>query len=239
MNESRRRKWWPVAIVVALSALGLLLALLPVNRSIEVSEELTFQLPDAYPRVRAVLVRKDATRAILEHKGMRLLDEQIRGVQLDTSRDSRPLLNAILGNSQSELQADKLITVEVNDPYANTDQLELLQTAVVEPQQMHVETRSTGRRGNILFYESSLRANPDGNETSMTLKLAMGLQIRVPWVFSWRAPIDAKASAQQQLEEQRDALLSLVAKSATEKVILPELGHRNSDGKMNPSLAER
>ncbi len=126
MNGIQRRSRWPIVTIVGLAIFALIMAFRPVNRALEVREELSFKVPDAYPRVRAVLVRKDATRAILEHKGMRLLDEQIRAVQVDTSQDARPLLNAILGNSQTELHAEKLITVEVNDPYASTDQLELI-----------------------------------------------------------------------------------------------------------------
>ncbi len=96
MNDIGRRNWWPIVTIVGLAIFALIVAFRPVNRALEVREELSFKVPDAYPRVRAVLVRKDATRAILEHKGMRLLDEQIRAVQVDTSQDARPLLNAIL-----------------------------------------------------------------------------------------------------------------------------------------------
>lgn len=229
MSVSRWRIKWPVVAIISLAAVALWLAFRPVHRSVEVSEQIAFRIPDAYSRVRAVLVRKDATRAILEHAGMRLIDQQIRGVQVDASQDRRPLLHAVLGNSQSELNAEKLITVEVTDPYASTDRLELLQTAVIEPEQLRVDTRSTGRRGNLTHYETSLHANSDGVDTAMTLTLAMGLQIEVPWVFSWRVPADAQLSAQQQLQGQRDAILSLMAKSANEAIILPELGHDEVD----------
>ncbi len=215
-------QWAAIAVLVGIVVLFLVIGLRPVDRTIAVSHSLEFKVPETFARVRAVLVRKDATKAILEHRGMRLLNVQLRSAQLDTSQDDRPLINALLGQSQSELNAEKLVTVEVTDSHAGTAELQLLQIAEAGPEKLDVVTQATHPQGNIQRYETHLLATPTGTQTSMSLDLVMEIRIRVPWLFTWRAQSEADWSAEQQLQEQRVSLTQLIAESADEAIVLPE-----------------
>ncbi len=118
MSNKSKSKIWIIATtfaVIVTAAAGFWF-LSPVTVVADVTASREFQADCQYSVFRQILVRTNATKAIVENGGMELLSEETKNVQLDTSADRRPLLNAIRGKSKSELDAVKIITVKLTDP---------------------------------------------------------------------------------------------------------------------------
>ena len=92
-------------VVILALAGGAVWAFTPIPVTAEAQQQREFQVDCQYPKFRQIMVRKNATRAIVENGGMQLKSEQLGDVQLDLSADDRPILNAIRGKSRAEVAA--------------------------------------------------------------------------------------------------------------------------------------
>lgn len=186
----------------------------------------TFTIECDFDRFRQIMVRKNSTAAIVSHSGMKLLNEQIQDVDLDTSKDDRPLLNAIRGKTKSELSAIRLLTVELNDPFLEANELHLRQVADIQPQQMDVKTASTGPAGKLQSYSTTLHAEPQAESTSVTISVDMQVRVKVPKLFTGRADAQVQQAAVDAIHGQQQAMTQFIAEHADERLILPELGDK-------------
>jgi len=187
-------------------------------------QEKSFVVDCDFAKFRQIMVRKNATAAIIGRSGMTLLDEKIQDVQLDTSGDDRPLLNAILGRSKSDLTAIKQITVKLDDPAIDADKLVLRQQATIQPDLMNVVTKSKEPSGNLESYETTLEAQPSGDRTEVKLMVALSVRVKLPKMFTSRADTQVQRSALDAVTEQERSITAFIAQYADERLILPELG---------------
>ncbi|KAA5542791.1 hypothetical protein FYK55_13900 [Roseiconus nitratireducens] len=194
----------------------------PVEHSAEGSDQREFQVQCDFARFRQILVRKNPTKAIVAHGGMELISESIEGLNVDTSQDDQPLLNAIRGQSRTEVDATKTLTVHVNNPQIESTDLVLRQHADIDQDRVRVETRSTDPQGSIQRYETTLEAVPDADGTRVSLSVQMVITVRVPRLFTGTADREVQRSAETGLAEQQDALTALVEKYASDLLMLPE-----------------
>lgn len=84
MNPSNRKSkilWVSVGLAVVLAA-GVVWLFYPVQEDVSASGRGRFVVEADYHKVRAILVRRDATRAIVEHSGVELLDDRIAAFEL-------------------------------------------------------------------------------------------------------------------------------------------------------------
>ncbi|WP_146459240.1 hypothetical protein [Rubripirellula tenax] len=214
-----------VAVVVVLLTLAAIIVpqLIPKPYVATASQQRQFTLNCDFAKFRQIMVRTNATKAIVNRDGMELINESIEELNLDSSKDERPLLNAILGKSKSELDAIRTITVSVNDPYAKVDQLKLRQVADIDTDQMNVNTAAIGRQGNIHDYATTLTASRDGNETKVELTLDMKIELSLPSMFRGRADTQVADTATNALADQEAAITELVIENADKALILPKL----------------
>jgi len=187
-------------------------------------QEESFVVDCTFSKFRQIMVRKNATAAIIGQSGMTLLDEKIQDVQLDTSGDDRPLLNAILGRSKSGLTAIKQITVKLDDPAIDADKLVLRQQANIQPDVMNVVTKSKAPAGNLESYETTLEARPNGDRTEVTTMVALSVHVKLPKMFTSRADTQVQRSAIDAVTEQARSIKAFIAEHADERMIVPELG---------------
>ncbi len=186
----------------------------------------TFTLDCDFDRFRQIMVRKNATAAIVGHSGMKLLDERVQDIALDTSMDDRPLLNAIRGRSKSELSAIKLLTVRLDDPTLEADELVLRQVADIEPGRIDVVTKSTGPAGRLESYTTTLHAEPDAQTTKVTVTVGLTVRVEVPKLFVSRADDRVQQAADDAISGQQEAMKQFIIQHADERLILPELGNQ-------------
>lgn len=194
-----------------------------VHYTASASENAEFELACDYSQFRQIMVRKNATQAIVNHGGMELIESSIRQVKIDASKDDRPLLNAIRGISKTELDATKTITVRIaNDQIAAQD-LTLRQDIQVENDKLAVETESIGPQGDFQSYRSTLVATPVGNQTRVQLSVDMKINVTAPRLFSRTADSRVQSAAKQALGDQQTAITQLVAANAGKVIVLPDL----------------
>jgi hypothetical protein len=215
------------AIVALLLIVGMTLAFLSLS-SVEHlasgSAEQTVVVDCEFDKFRQIMVRKNATAAIVSQSGMTLIDESVEDLQVDTSQDDRPLLNAIRGRSKTEVQAVKKLRVSLNDPHIEADELTLRQHADVRPESVHVVTESIAAAANLESYRTTLDARPSGAQTEVNVSVELDVRLTVPKAFTGRADREVQQSAVDAVSEQASSLQRFVAEHAGERFVLPELG---------------
>jgi len=180
-----------------------------------------FSVDCDFKKFRQIMVRKNAAEAIISAGGMKLINQSLDDVSIDTSNDDRPILNAIRGRSQSELSAVKQLTVQINDPSVDADRLTLKQAANVQESSMSVETKSIAPAAQLKSYRTTLDAESSGNSTNVRLTVEMVLDLKVPAMFTDRADREVQSSAEQALKSQEQAMKTFVEKHKDKRLILP------------------
>lgn len=211
------------ACLLAVFAIGLW-QLSEVSRAITGSSEREFAIDVEFEQFRKIMVRKDATGAVIGHSGMKLLKQKLQGVTIDASADRRPILNALRGKSESDLSATKQIVVRLEDPALKADELSLTQRAQVEPNALRVVTTANQATGNLEAYETTLRAVPQGNQTRVDLTVNQTVRVEVSWLFLSVAERRVQRAADDALAEQEQAIKDFVSRYADQVIILPEFG---------------
>ena len=169
------------------------------------------------------MVRKNATAAIVGHSGMTLLSEKVQDIELDTTRDDRPLLNAIRGKSKSEVKAIKIITVGLDDPTLEASELVLRQVANIHTSEIDVTTQATGPAGRLEQYSTTLNAQPDSQGTQVTISVEMRVRVKVPMLFVSRADVRVQQAADAAINGQTAAIKQFIIENADQRIILPDL----------------
>ena len=137
---------------------------------------------------------------------MQLVTEEVLDLKLDLSHDRRPLLNALLRQSQSEVTSRKRLVVAVNSEEINAKNLELIQDAEITPQSMSVSTASTGPAGDLMSYRTVLHAEPIGNATKVRVTTEIEIEKQLSKMFHSTAKSRLAATTQAAVEEQLAAL---------------------------------
>ncbi len=189
--------------------------------------ERTFVLNCQFAKFRQIMIRKNATAAIVSAGGMRLIDEQVEGISLDTSKDDHPILSAIIGKSKAEVAADKTLTVELNDPNIDASELRLKQQAVIDESSMSVETSSIAPAGQLRNYKTTLEARETDRQTTVTIRIEMQIDVQLPIFFTRKADERVTESAERALAEQETSIEAFVDRFANSKVIIPDFPGKN------------
>lgn len=168
------------------------------------------------------MVRKNATNAIVAHSGMKVIEERIQDVEIDTKGDTRPILHALVGKSQSDLWARKLIVVRVHDPEIHAEQLEMTQSADIQADSMEVQTISNRAAGNLKKYETFLKATAQRHETTITVKVNLQIEVIVPKLFVANADQRVQKAADKATREQRAAIEDFIQDHAGAVIVMPE-----------------
>lgn len=182
----------------------------------------SFTLPCSFSRFRQLMVRKQPTREIVAHGGMKLIDETVQDLKVDHSLDDRPLLNAIRGKSKIQLDAVRTLTVELKDPHLENEQLTLNQIVDIDADRLQVRSTSVGEQQSIKAYETTLDAAPVGDQTEIVLTVEMTIEIQVPRAFTGTADHRIAAAAEKALADQQSGITQFVIDHADESLIMPE-----------------
>ncbi len=210
-------------MIAAILVMFALLPMLRVEHLATAHSEQVFNVECDFAKFRQIMVRKNATAAIVGHAGMTLLDEKIQGMTLDTSADDRPLLNAIRGKSKSAVTAVKQLTVKLDDPMLEADRLVLTQDADVAETRIQVQTVSDAPAGRLESYATTLAAESDGTGSRVTVTVDMNVRVKVLMFFTGIADQRVQAAADGAVNEQAAAIEQFIGKHAHEMFILPEL----------------
>lgn len=186
-------------------------------------ESMRFVVDCDYEKFRQIMVRKNASETILNRGGMALVEEDVLDVNIDASGDDRPLLNAIRGKSQSEVEAVKELTVRLTDPAIDAERLVLRQKADITAERMSVRTTSKQAAGNLESYLTTLDAEPVSGGTEVTLVVSMDVRVQVPKMFTSRADSKVQQAAVDAVAEQAESIKAFIAEHADKRLILPEL----------------
>tara|TARA_R110002049_G_scaffold285698_1_gene466758 strand:+ start:172296 stop:173033 length:738 start_codon:yes stop_codon:yes gene_type:complete len=225
LTETRRHKRFTVALIATLLVTAVALGywmLKPVEHLASGAQQSTFVIECEFDKYRQIMVRKNATKAIVGNSGMELIEEKIQDVEIDASADDRPLLNAIRGKSKTELSAVRLLTVSLNDPQLESDRLVLKQHADIRPEAMHVRTKSIKPAGRLQSYQTELTAVPHSGGTEITLNVSLEVRLNVPKLFTSRADAEVQQAAIDAITDQEESITQFVAEHADARIILPE-----------------
>ncbi len=199
-----------------------------VSHSSPGTSQRTFEVPVDFSKFRQIMVRKQATAAIVSHGGMQLLEEKLQGINVDTSGDGRPILNALRGHSQAELAATKQLLVSLDDPSLEADQLSLTQRADIRANSMLVRSAANQPAGNLEDYSTTLAAQPAKGATQVTVSVDMRVLVKVPKLFVGRADARVQQAAEQATSEQQAAIEQFINQHAGDLIVLPELKGQSS-----------
>lgn len=180
--------------------------------AVRVEADRKFALDVDIDTFRQILVRTNATAAIIQHGGMELVNETTEAVDIDLSNDSRPLRNFLRGKSKANVSATKHLTLRINDPQLNATELLLSQNCNIQPEKIHIVTSSEQPAGELSAYNTILEAVKAGNRIEVTLSMEMTVVVRVPRVFLPQAEARVQQAAEKAMEEQEAAIRSLVTK---------------------------
>lgn len=223
--KAARFAFWLSVGAVVLLAIGVgVWQMTSVSLAAKGTSQRSFVIDTEFDKFRKIMVRKNATAAIIAHSGMQLLDEQLQGVAIDTTEDDRPILNALRGKSQADLAATKQIVVSLKDPALNADRLSLTQQANIELDRLHVRTTASQAAGNLEAYETTLTAVPDGDKTKVSLTIDQIVRVTVPKLFQSQAESRVQEAADKATREQEKAIQQFVAQFANQAIILPKFG---------------
>ena len=212
--------WWlGIAITggIGIAAWGLSRS----EHSLHGVAERSFTMDIDFDKFRQILVRTDATAAILEHGGMKLIDEKTDAVDIDLSNDSRPLRNALRGKSKANVSAIKRLTVQLNDPQVNATELLLRQDCQINQDSIQIHTVSDQPAGELKAYNTTLDSVRASHGTEVKLSMAMTVDVLISRIFLSQAEARVKKAAEKSLEEQESAIRSLVSSFDGKVLILP------------------
>ena len=213
MVKSKRRGAVAIAWWVGLACVGGIGAFLGFSSTkipVSVKAERKFHLPIDMDTFRQILVRTKATEAVVNHGGMKLLEETTESVDIDLKNDSRPLRNFLRGKSKANVSATKHLRVQLNDPQINANELLLTQDCRIQPENIRVVSTADGPSGDLKAYSTTLEATKGETGTDIVLCIEMTVDVRVLWVFQSQAQIRVEQAANKTLEDQEASLRSLV-----------------------------
>lgn len=195
----------------------------PVDHVSQGSSRREFTMEVDFDKFRQIMVRKNATEAIVAHSGMQLLEELVDDVSVALPQQERPILNAILGQANANLSAKKRIIVSVDDPAIGVDKLTLHQTVDIQPDSMDVQSNATEPVGNLQAYATRLRASKAAGGTKVELAIDQTIRVKVPRIFGSAADRRVQKAADNSTAEQEQAIRDFIAKFENEVIVLPEL----------------
>ncbi len=223
-SSVRRSSVWIWLVALSLLAFGAIgIAMWPVDHISQGSSRREFTMEVDFDKFRQIMVRKNATEAIVAHSGMQLLEELVDDVSVAVPQQERPILNAILGQANANLSAKKRIIVSVDDPAIGVDKLTLHQTVDIQPESMDVQSNATEPVGNLQAYATRLRASKAAGGTKVELAIDQTIRVKVPRIFGSAADRRVQKAADNSTAEQEQAIRDFIAKFENEVIVLPEL----------------
>lgn len=182
-----------------------------------------FTLNVDFVKFRQIMVRKNATQAIVAHSGMKLIEERVNDLSVEVPRQKRPILKALLGNANADLAASKQITVSLEDPQLNAKQLTLNQLVDIHPDYMEVHSESSEPAGNLKYYATRLRASDYEGGTKVELTIDQKVDVKVPKLFIAEADRKVQQAADESTTQQEQAIRAFITQFQDEVIVIPEL----------------
>lgn len=213
-----------IGVLVVVAVVGAALFFSSVSHLASGQHETTITIDVDFDKFRQIMVRKNATAAIVEQSGMEVLDEQIHDLDVDTSDDDHPLLNAIRGKSKSKVDGIKQLTVRLDDPAIDADELVLRQVISIRPDSMEVSSTSKSPAGNLEDYQTKLKAWAEDGSTIVELTTSLKVRVEIPSVFTSRADSEVRKSAEDAVKQQAESIRRFIAEHADKRMIFPDLG---------------
>jgi len=228
MNVKKKTKgsttvWLALLIASLLIAGGVCWSLWPVNHTASGTSQRDFTIDVDFDKFRQIMVRKNATEAIVAHSGMKLLNEKVVDLSIDLPKQKRPILNALLGRSKAELTASKQITVSLASPDIAAQELTLNQHSQIDAEQMDVISEASEPAGNLTAYSTRLHATKRDAGTKVELTIAQTVNVRVAKIFVAEADRRVRQSAAKSTEEQEKAIRAFIGSYQNDAIILPDL----------------
>ena len=220
-NSSTQRVAWFFAISgVFLAACGIAWQFSSTNYMASGSSERVFLLDVEYDKFRQILVRNDVTSEVIAASGLTLKSDDLENLVVDTTKDRRPVINALLGRSKTELEATKHLTVSVKNAEVNLDTLELTQHAEVGNDLISVRTVADKPTGKLESYETSLKAKRVVKGTEVVVAVQLKVNTTLPRLFQSTARERVQAAADKTTQEQEATLRNVIAKHSKELTLV-------------------
>ena len=222
MSQSKRNAsisfaWW--LGLACVGGIGAFIGFSNTEIPVTAKAERKFELQVDMDTFRQILVRTKATEAIVNHSGMKLLDESTEAVDIDLKNDSRPLRNFLRGKSKANVTATKHLKVQLNDAQIDAKELSLTQECRIQPEMIRIVSTSDGPTGELQRYITTLEAVKGEAGTNVSLSIDMTVSVHVAWLFQSQAQVQVDLAARRTLEEQEEAIRSLIENGATSILI--------------------
>ena len=220
-NSSTQRVAWFFAISgVLLAACGIAWQLSSTDYMASGSSERVFLLDVEYDKFRQILVRNDVTNEVIAASGLTLKSDDLENLVVDTTKDRRPVINALLGRSKTELEATKHLTVSVKNAEVNLDTLDLTQHAEVGNDLISVRTVADRPTGKLESYETSLKAKRVVKGTEVVVAVQLKVNTTLPRLFQGTARERVQAAADKTTKEQEATLRNVIVKHSKELTLV-------------------
>lgn len=215
--------WLGLIVVGLLFVGGVCWGMWPVNHSASGLSQRDFTMDIDFDKFRKIMVRKNATEAIVAHSGMKLLKEKVDELSIDIPKQKRPILNAVLGRSKADISASKQITVSLENPDIDAKEMILNQHVQIESELMDVTSDASEPAGNLTAYSTRLRATKCDAGTKVELTINQSVDVSVPKFFVTEADRKVQQAAENSTAEQEKAIRSFINLYQNDAIILPDL----------------
>ena len=216
--------FWLVLTVAALLLIGVVCwGMWPVNHSATGSSQRDFTMNVDFDKFRQIMVRKNATDAIVAYSGMKILNEKVNDLSVDVPEQNHPVLNAVLGRSKAKVSVSKQLTVSLENPDIKAKEMNLNQYSDIDAEHMDVTTEANEPAGNVKVYSTRLLATKENGGTKVELSINQTVDVRVSQFVISEADRRVKLAAVNSTTEQEKAIRSFISLYQDELIVLPEL----------------
>ena len=223
IKTARGATFWLILAITALLLVGVVCwGMWPVNHAASGSSQRNFTMDVDFDKFRQIMVRKNATEAIVAYSGMKILSEKVDDLSIDVPEQKRPILNALLGKSKADVSVSKQLTVSLENPDINANEMNLNQNADIDAE--HMDVTSEGEpAGNVKAYSTRLLATKQDGVTKVELTINQTVNVRVPQFFISEADRRVQLTAVSSTTEQEKAIRSFITQYQDELIVLPKL----------------
>ncbi len=179
------------------------------------SAEHTFELSEAMPRVRKILVRTNAVKKIVAMANAEFLDQKWLQMQFEIER---PILKR-----DWHLDGNGELNVRTNDNYIGSHDMTLTQSVDITRERLFVTNKLAKAAGPIREYSSTLTltGGVDG-KALITSHLSLTINTTASWLIQSIVRRKIRESAGNALRNQEQAIREVVKQHADDLIILPE-----------------
>jgi len=188
----------------------------------------SFVIEQNFTKVRKIMVRTNAAKEIITMGGDSEFVEQQwddgsmnPGIEMEKIGEGAILNTLLKGGPDWELNLQGTLKVRTLDDYVGQNVVTLEQEVEIVPDFLQSDTKLLEGSERLLGYDMTTRLEREGEQTRVELSLTHKIKTDAPWFAHGIADRRVKASAEQTLANQEDAMRKLIDENKDQDWVFP------------------